>query len=78
MPFANGPHVFSIANIILFAPRAPGVYGASGAVEMIYVGKSEDIQGLKKLFANPFKRNCCRELPMPAMRHVPSASCCFT
>ena len=44
MPFANGPHVFSIANIILFAPRAPGVYGVSGAVEMIYVGQSEDIQ----------------------------------
>ncbi len=44
MPFANGPHLFSIGNITLYAPKAPGVYGVSGAGEMIYVGQSEDIQ----------------------------------
>ncbi len=43
MPFAEGPYLFSISCINSFAPRAPGVYGISGAVEMIYVGQSEDI-----------------------------------
>ena len=43
MPFANGPYVFSVLSITAYPPKAPGVYGISGAVEMIYVGQSEDI-----------------------------------
>ena len=43
MPFANGPYVFSVLSITAYPPKAHGVYGISGAVEMIYVGQSEDI-----------------------------------
>ncbi len=45
MPFADGPYIFSFANIAGWPPTAPGVYGISGTVQMIYVGQSEDIQG---------------------------------
>ena len=44
MPFADGPYVFTIGNIAGWPPKAPGVYGISGTVKMIYVGQSEDIQ----------------------------------
>ena len=41
MPFADGPYVFSISSINSFAPKAPGVYGVNGGVDMIYVGCNE-------------------------------------
>ena len=67
------PHRFSVASIRTYAPSAPGVYGLSNAMEWIYIGAADDIQGALLSYFDPPERQLMRFEPSGFVFEVCSA-----